>query len=312
MIKVSVVVPIYNVEAYLGDCLDSLLNQSMSDFEVILINDGSTDKSFDIIQKYKNKFNEVRVISRSNKGLSFSRNEGIDNARGEYILFLDSDDMLEKNALEELFLMGKNYNLDVVVYDGIRIDEISNKIDKNVYSRSSFLKHGKLEKEEYFKSCKKKGMFHTPFHFYRSDFLRLNNIRFVENLLHEDELFSIITYQNMKKIGYCDRKFYIRRYRPNSIMSNKIYTNIKSLESYKYILNEFFKINKQTNKSDIELKRLIEWRTKIILGNLIRYDNFTIKELFNRSKKYEVGVDYLRLLYNFFIYYILKRGFINE
>jgi len=90
----SIIVPIYNVELYLKECLDSILSQTFNDFELILVNDGSTDKSGDIAKEYKNKYNNIKLIDKENGGLSSARNAGIKKAIGDYILFIDSDDML--------------------------------------------------------------------------------------------------------------------------------------------------------------------------------------------------------------------------
>ena len=95
MPKVSVIVPVYNVEKYLNKCLDSLINQTFNDFERIIINDGSPDDSKQIIEKYKSKYNDfIKVINQSNQGLSASRNNGLKMASGAYIMFVDSDDYL--------------------------------------------------------------------------------------------------------------------------------------------------------------------------------------------------------------------------
>ena len=100
MPKVSVIVPVYNVEKYLNKCLDSLINQTFNDFEIIIINDGSPDDSKQIIEKYKSKYNDfIKVINQSNQGLSASRNNGLKIASGAYIMFADSDDYLELNML---------------------------------------------------------------------------------------------------------------------------------------------------------------------------------------------------------------------
>ena len=102
-ILVSVVVPIYNVELYLKECLDSILSQSLKSIEIICINDGSTDESLDIVNSYAKDDARIIVIDRRNKGLGATRNEGLNMARGEYVFFMDSDDKLELNALEYMY-----------------------------------------------------------------------------------------------------------------------------------------------------------------------------------------------------------------
>ena len=101
MVKVSVVIPVYNVEDYLRDCLDSIVNQTLKDIEIICINDGSTDNSLEILEHYKSKDERIKVISQENGGISAARNKGIDLASGDYISFIDSDDYIDNNFYEK-------------------------------------------------------------------------------------------------------------------------------------------------------------------------------------------------------------------
>ena len=107
MAKISVIVPCYNVEKYLEECLDSIVNQTFTDIEIICINDGSTDSTNRILDIYSNNDSRIKIITQTNKGLSASRNIGIENSNGEYILFIDSDDYLELTAFEEIYNIAK-------------------------------------------------------------------------------------------------------------------------------------------------------------------------------------------------------------
>lgn len=102
MVEISVVVPVYNVETYLEECLNSIINQTFSDIEIICINDGSTDSSLDILNDYSKKDDRIKIINQENKGLGATRNKGIDLAKGKYIFFIDSDDYIELNTFFEL------------------------------------------------------------------------------------------------------------------------------------------------------------------------------------------------------------------
>ncbi len=103
MNKISVIVPAYNVESYLADCLDSILNQTYPNIEVIVIDDGSPDRSGEIAENYKQKDRRIKVIHQENGGLSVARNSGLDNATGEFVCFIDSDDWIEPDYLELLY-----------------------------------------------------------------------------------------------------------------------------------------------------------------------------------------------------------------
>ena len=114
MLRLSIIVPVYNVERYIPMCLESIVLQSLEDYEVILVNDGSTDSSREICDKFAAEHKEFRVIHQGNEGVSAARNKGIAEAQGEYILFLDSDDFLVPQSIGPLLSIAKNNNLDVL------------------------------------------------------------------------------------------------------------------------------------------------------------------------------------------------------
>ena len=115
--KVSIIVPVYNVESYLDKCLNSLVNQTLKDIEIIVINDGSTDNSQKIIDKYSKKYKNIINITKENGGVSEARNLGLEKASGEYIGFLDSDDWIEPDMYELMYQKAKTENFDIVACD---------------------------------------------------------------------------------------------------------------------------------------------------------------------------------------------------
>lgn len=122
--KISIIVPIYNVEKYLTKCLDSLVNQTFLDYEIILVDDGSTDQSLIIANTYKEKYpNKINVYTKINGGLSDARNYGINHAKGEYLAFVDSDDYVETTMFEKMFLNQTKYNSDIVACDMMYVYE---------------------------------------------------------------------------------------------------------------------------------------------------------------------------------------------
>ena len=118
--KVSVIIPVYNVEKYLADCLDSVVNQTLEDVEIICVNDGSTDSSANILERYSCEYNNITVIKQENQGLSCARNAGVLHARGEYIYFLDSDDRITANAMEEMYNLAHKDELDVLYIGSVK------------------------------------------------------------------------------------------------------------------------------------------------------------------------------------------------
>ncbi|QFF99864.1 glycosyltransferase family 2 protein [Psychrobacillus glaciei] len=156
-IDVSVIVPVYKVEDYLNRCVDSLVNQTYENMEIILIEDGSPDNCGIICDEYSLKYQRISVIHKENGGLSDARNHGIDAAKGEYILFVDSDDFIELDAIEKMILYAKEHRLDIVCGDTYRT--ILNDSEP-IFSRTK-LCGGTLENkiitgEEYLVDCIKK------------------------------------------------------------------------------------------------------------------------------------------------------------
>ena len=133
MPKISIIIPVYNAEKYLKICVDSILNQTFKDFELILIDDGSSDTSKEICEQYIKLDNRVKVIEQSNKGVSVARNNGLENSCGEYIMFCDSDDWIEEECLENLyykFIQDKNTD---IIFSGIYKDFYFN--DKKIMNK---------------------------------------------------------------------------------------------------------------------------------------------------------------------------------
>ena len=137
--KVSVIVPVYNVEDYLRECLDSLINQSLDDIEIICVNDGSTDSSMEILKEYEDN-PKIRIYSQDNAGLSAARNTGLEHVNGQYIYFIDSDDILCENALERLYETAEEKSLDMVIFKIINFDDETYERFSSKYYDMEFLK----------------------------------------------------------------------------------------------------------------------------------------------------------------------------
>ena len=132
-VKVSVIVPVYNVEKYLKDCLNSVINQTLEDIEIICVNDGSTDNSLAILEDYAKKDSRIKIINQKNKGLSGARNTGMKHVQGEYILFLDSDDWLKEDALSELYWSHLDDNLDMLFFQTVDYYEEDGRYELNQF-----------------------------------------------------------------------------------------------------------------------------------------------------------------------------------
>ena len=246
---ISVIIPIYNVEEYLSDCLESVLNQTYKNLEIILINDGSQDESGNICNQFQIRDSRIKVLHNKNGGLSDARNHGLKIASGEFIIFIDSDDFVDIKYIEYLYSALKKENADMAICNYIRFNSKEEIINDNkdsslkIYdSRECFLKYfdinyqssivvawGKLYKKEYW-----------------------HDIEFPVGKLHEDEFTTYKLIFKAEKIVYVDKKLYFYRENPKSITGDKY--NIKHLDAIEAFENyiEFFR-----NKKDDELEENI-------------------------------------------------------
>ena len=252
MIKYSFIVPFYNTSKYLKRCLDSLIGQSFNNFEVILINDGSTDNSLDILNKYKKNNSNVIIINQENKGLSEARNVGVKKAKGKYIIFIDSDDYVNTNFLEEIDIEIKD--LDILRYQIVTEDE--NGKDKIEYHEYSFDRVGGIDAFRYISSYH----FVEPAWCYviNREYYIKNKFSFKKGVYHED--FGLIPYviykaESVKSIDYIGYH-YVQR--DGSIMNNGDYKKtvkkaFDMLNQYKSLRLFSKSVNKKNNTNDYYL-----------------------------------------------------------
>lgn len=242
MAKVSVIVPIYNVEKYLSKCLNSLVNQTLDDIEIILVNDGSTDNSGKIAKEYKDKYTEkIIYLEKENGGLSDARNFGIPYAKGEYIAFLDSDDYIEEEAYEKMYEKAKKEDADYIECDFIW--EYPNKqiIDKRIEYTDKKDMLTKVRVVAWNKLIKR-------------ELIINNNIRFPKGLRYEDIEFTYKLIPLLKKVLYIDKPFVHYVQRKNSIANVQ---NVKTADIFT-ILENVEKYYKEKNLYD-EYKEQIEY-----------------------------------------------------
>lgn len=247
---VSVVIPVYNVERFLAECVDSVLHQTMGDFEIILVDDGATDGSGRMCDEYALKDPRIRVIHQANGGLSAARNTGLDAARGEYVYFLDSDDYLVPDALEKLRAVAEKEKADVVFFDAsvfFTDCEPDPKVYRYERSRAYAAKNGRallpelMDTDEYRTA--------VPLMLLRRDYMARHGLRFRPGILHEDQLFTFYVYHADGVIAHCHQELYARRMRPASIMTGtsarrhydsmyEIYMELSGLYRNRTIRNE--------------------------------------------------------------------------
>ena len=210
----SVIIPVYNVENYLNECLDSVTSQTLDDMEIICIDDGSTDNSPDILKEYSKKDKRIKIITKENGGQATARNLGIKEAQGEYIAFVDSDDFIEPTMFEKLYTKAKDNNLDIAMCKIATYDNQTEEIKNNVwyYMLGVFRD---FEKDIFNHKDTKEFTCHiavTPYNkIYKTTLLKENNILFPEGLIFEDEKFFYDTYLRAKRVSIVDEFLYYYR-----------------------------------------------------------------------------------------------------
>ena len=210
-IKVSIIIPIYNPGELLKRCLDSALNQTLEDIEVLCIDDGSNDETKDILKDYSKMDSRCKVIAQENLGAGSARNKGIEHSKGEYIVFLDADDWIESDMCESLYDYAKDLDVNLVLFDNVwhREDNSTTEIvhfDKEEYYQDfiNSVFDYKLLKDKIFNGYF--GVIWTKF--YKSSFLKENNIHFPDYKLYNDVEFHIKSLLLAKNISYCPNIFY--------------------------------------------------------------------------------------------------------
>ena len=217
--KISIIIPVFNTEKYLKECLDSVFSQSFKDFEVICINDGSTDNSRDILNEYASKYDCLHIIDQENSGLSASRNVGMDKAKGKYILFLDSDDILEESVLSETYVICEEKSLDLLIFKMIEFDDETRVRSKYDYFEMDLLKSHVQDNVFCYEDAKDK-LFRISVTAQGKLYKRelLEGIRFIQGIIFEDNPFFIELYLNAKRVYFYDKYLYLKRVRSDSII----------------------------------------------------------------------------------------------
>ena len=296
MVKVSVILPVYNVEDFLRDCLDSIVNQTLTDIEIICINDGSTDKSLDILNEYASKDKRMTVIDQENSGHAVATNVGIEVAKGKYLFTMDSDDILKLNALELTYEKAKEKDVDFVLFKAINYDNTHDKYyETEVYSMDKIAK--KVGDNVFNYKDIGNLIFQasvTPWSkLYNREFIIKNNIRFPEGLIFEDNVFFYEALFCAKKIYFLKEFLFIRRWYSTSSTTNGDLRFLNSID----VINLMIDVFKKHGEYDTFKKEL--YNKKVKLG-LMRYSK--IKNEFKEDYFKALKEDFVKILNNSITY----------
>ena len=270
--KVSIIVPIYNVEKYLERCVTSILNQTYKNIEVLLIDDCSTDRSGEIAKKFEEKDSRCRYIKREkNGGSSATRNTGIENATGEYLSFVDSDDWVSENFISHLINKAKEQNADITVCDYIMVNENGKEIKANTLENLS--DNSKYEdKIAYIRN-------HVVTKLLKKDFFIKQNLKFPEEIKRAEEMQVIIPMlTKTNKIAILNEALYYYYQRKNSLSNNRKPEKI-DLSFYSKAFENVIKNSKGLYPEEIEYHGILEMiygKTMLMIRH--KYSNKEIKE----------------------------------
>ena len=238
MVKISIIVPVYNSEKFLEKCINSIINQTLKDIEIIFINDGSTDKSLDILKSYELKDSRIKVLSQNNTGPSCARNNGLKIAKGEYVGFVDSDDWIDLDFYEKLYITAKKYDADISVA-GIKR-----------HRSYKWKYHLKIEKEEFTNDINRKFLLcdvpdkcYPVNKIYKVSKLNQYNILFEPGVYFEDRFFTAQVLVYLDSLVSVPDVYYNYWTNPNSIVKTKSEKKTKDSEYTKQKMTKFLQDN---------------------------------------------------------------------
>lgn len=259
--KISVVIPVYNVEKYIKQCLESVINQTHKNLEIIVVNDGTKDNSIKIVEEYLDD-KRIKIINKENGGLSSARNKGLESVTGDYIHFLDSDDWIELTLYEKL--VENIENEEIIIFNHAEFDEKISKIKNK--------KKIKLRKEFYFEKEGSKFLGNIPngcwLKLYNSNYLKKNEFYFNEKLrLYEDLLWDIETLNLAKKVKFLDIVGYNYRLNRKDSLVNSKYDSEQIKVYKKFILEKLkYRINKILDEESNKKLKFFITKLEIEIG----------------------------------------------
>jgi glycosyltransferase involved in cell wall biosynthesis len=275
--KISVIIPVYNTEKYLSACFDSLLEQTYENFEVIAINDGSSDTSAEIVSDYARRDKRFKLVNQENKGASAARNLGLQLIAGNYVYFIDSDDYINKYTFEICMKEFEKNNVDMLIFDGKGVVETQYLEEKKeirdyemkmsgFYDKSEFLDPAHIMNPyEYFKSCFYNDIFRANVYFYMVKKEVIDQCKFNENITYyEDVLFLYEISQKIHRIKYISQQLYYRRLTGTSLMT--VGNNAKIVEHLLICLHEIEKDSLKNKKNGNIIKMFVKFLNELVLN----------------------------------------------
>lgn len=262
MTKLSIIVPVYNVEKYLPKCLESLIKQTLNDIEIICVNDGSMDNSLAILKEFASRDSRIRIIDNQHQGVAKTRNTGIEQSTGEYIGFVDSDDYIDIDFFEKLYNSATKSNSDIAIASILK-----HKNFFNIYNAKYTKEETAITIQDKIKLCedKKHFFFYAWNKIYHSGFIKKNNIKFSEGQIYEDVMFAIkaLYYSNKIISVYGTKYHYIEH--ENSLTKYKDKTGEKEHD----LIKAYSELQEFCNSKNIEISERLNYYTKENFGFIL-------------------------------------------
>ncbi|MCL1867938.1 MAG: glycosyltransferase [Paludibacter sp.] len=285
-IKVSIIIPVYNTEKYIEEAINSIINQTLREIEIIVVNDGSTDNSAKILENFAQQDNRIKILTHEkNKGQSVARNTGMDIMQGEYIYFFDSDDILELDCLELCYNKSQADDLDFLFFDAVTFYDNGFISDLKLnYQRTKKIIPKIYNGVELMKILLNRKIYSDSpcLSFIKTSFIKKNNIKFYPNIVYEDVLFTALLYVQAARVSFIDRNFFRRRIRQGSTMTTKI--SKERLENYFTIVYELVKF--RNSLTDKNAKKVVNARLRnLLLFMAKKLMNFDVKTILSKGIK---------------------------
>lgn len=273
MVKVSVIIPVYNVQDYLAECLESVLHQTYSDLEILCINDCSTDQSSAVLKQYEQRDSRITIWDmEENKGQAYARNLGLSQATGDFVLFVDSDDIIGLDLVEKCLEV--SHGSDLVCFDYKQVMNSETDVKQERYQMEDGLYEGR---DFWVEAVHKESIIIAPWaKLYRRDFLIKNQITFYNGIIYEDILFSFQCYIKAHKVYSLNKKLYTYRVREQSTM--RIGITQKSIGSYIICICELMKWYLQEEFDRISCSAIEEYIRKVCREYISAYRRWDKRE----------------------------------
>ncbi len=299
MTKVSIILTVYNTADYLEQALNSLLNQTLKDIEIICINDGSTDNSLAILQKYSALDNRIKVINQSNKGIGYSRNLGISLSKGEYIAFVDSDDYVFPTTYEKAYDKAKESGNDIVIFNFECLLEDGTELHPDVkkyFNVASYFKNNEVSENFNYRDIKENILrvsWNIWNKIYKRDFINKNKIKFI-NTFFQDSPFHLEAMILAKNISFINENLYSYRIQNPSSVTNTHYKSRKIFDFF-VVADEMKKMLLKHDKFGELERQYLEFKLVVLNSHFGAIVNEKIKKDFYlniidsvKSEKYTI------------------------